>query len=70
MVADGQVSPHRVYCPDCGVEAQMTASGWRCPWATASSRGTAWVGGEMVLACRAPYDRARELVLPTQTRTR
>jgi hypothetical protein len=60
----------KVYCGDCGAEAQFMPSGWRCPWATESHHRTLWVEGTTVVTCGAPYARERSLSLPTQTRTR
>lgn len=57
---------HRVACPDCGCDTQLTHEGWRCPWATRDHRR---VDGLMV-ACGRPYQRDLGLVLPAQTRTR
>jgi hypothetical protein len=62
--------PQRRWCLDCGCEAQQFASGWRCPWATSSHGRAAWVDGEQVTSCAAPYVRERNLVLPSETRTR
>ncbi len=60
----------KMYCADCGAECQLFASGWRCPWATASSWGTAWVDGDAVRTCGRPYERTREsLVIVRDTRT-
>lgn len=58
------------YCSDCGAELQATAAGLRCPWATTSTQGTEWVGGQLVLTCRSPYERTREtLVIVRDTKT-
>ncbi len=70
MIIDEAITPQKRFCPDCGAECQLVASGWRCPWATSARQGTAWVGGELVLCCRAPYERTREVLVPQQTRTR
>lgn len=77
LAENGRICPARgfwmgkqVYCTACGAECQMLPSGWRCPWATASSRATAWVGGDLVLVCDRPYERTREsLVIVRDTRT-
>ncbi len=62
--------PDKVFCSDCGSECQLLPSGWRCPWASSSHQGTAWVDGQLVLTCRAPYERTREsLVVVSDTRT-
>ena len=70
MAEDVPVSPQRRFCPDCGSEAQFMPSGWRCPWTTGSQRRTLWVEGSLMLSCGSPYERTRDLALPTQTRTR
>lgn len=60
----------RRFCTDCGAEAQLTSAGWRCPWATNSSSGTAWSGGDLVTTCRSPYERTREtLTVVRDTKT-
>lgn len=56
----------KVFCPDCEAEMQLTHEGWRCPWATRDHRREDGV----VIACGRPFERSRELVIPTQTRTR
>lgn len=52
----------RVFCTSCGAECQLFSAGWRCPWATESRRGTAWVDGSLVLVCDQPYERSREVL--------
>jgi hypothetical protein len=47
----------RVRCPDCEADCQAFASGWRCPWATATRNRR--VDG--ILACGRPYDKQREV---------